>query len=88
MTVYQKHPAVEIVQVIHGMFNVEVRNSKDQVIATGRLRLHKPGEQPAAFLFGNQVAVSTGEIIGTVRGHRWIYKIAPDASFIRDEVAR
>jgi hypothetical protein len=75
------------VHAIHGMHDVEVRNSKDTVIATGRLRLHKPGARPAAFLFGQQVAVSTGEIIGTVRGHRWIYKIAPDASFIRDEVA-
>lgn len=38
-----------------------------------------------AFVFGQQVAVSTGEIIGTVRSQRWIYKVQPDASFIRDE---
>lgn len=70
---------------IYGVHDVEIRNAYDNVIATGRVRLHKPGARPKAFVFGQQVAVSTGEIIGTVRGHRWIYKIQPDASFIRDE---
>lgn len=73
------------VATIYGVHDVEIRNAYDKVIATGRVRLHKTGARPMAFVFGQQVAVSTGEIIGTVRSQRWIYKVQPDASFIRDE---
>lgn len=47
------------VATIYGVHDVEIRNAYDKVIATGRVRLHKPGARPMAFVFGQQVAVST-----------------------------